>query len=147
MELRPLDDYRDALKQAIQREEDAMDFYEKASAVVHQADQKALLKRLSIEEKGHKKILADFATDISAPPQGSFIPSRYTFHPVTKADLTVDDIFKIAIELEEESIDFYARFLVYFYKTGHEEVFKKIFDAEMKHKEALQKNCAAFSKK
>ena len=146
MELRPLDDYRDALKQAIQREEDAMDFYEKASAVVHQADQKALLKRLAIEEKGHKKILADFATDISAPPQGSFIPSRYTFHPVTKADLTVDDIFKIAIELEEESIDFYARFLVYFYKTGHEEVFKKIFDAEMKHKEALQKNFAAFSK-
>ena len=147
MELRPLDDYRDALKQAIQREEDAMDFYEKASAVVHQADQKALLKRLAIEEKGHKKILADFATDISAPPQGSFIPSRYTFHPVTKADLTVDDIFKIAIELEEESIDFYARFLVYFYKTGHEEVFKKIFDAEMQHKEALQKNFAAFSKK
>ena len=146
MELRPLDDYRDALKQAIQREEDAMDFYEKASAVVHQADQKALLKRLAIEEKGHKKILADFATDISAPPQGSFIPSRYTFHPVTKADLTVDDIFKIAIELEEESIDFYARFLVYFYKTGHEEVFKKIFDAEMKHKEALQKNFSAFSK-
>jgi hypothetical protein len=33
---------------------------------------------------------------------------------------------------------------VYFYKTGHEEVFKKIFDAEMKHKEELQKNFEAF---
>jgi rubrerythrin len=147
MELKPLDDYRDALKEAIKREEDATQFYEEASAVVHQADQKALLKRLAIEEKGHKKILADFATDLATPPKGSFIPSRYTFHPVTKADLTVDDIFRIAIEIEEESIDFYARFLVYFYKTGHEEVFKKIFDTEMKHKEALQKNCEAFSRR
>ncbi len=57
MELKPLDDYRDALKQAIKREEDAMDFYEKAAAVVHQADQKALLKRLSMKKRGTKRYL------------------------------------------------------------------------------------------
>ena len=144
MQLKPLEDYRETLKEAIRREEDAVDFYERSSAVVHQADQKALLKRLAIDEKGHKKILADFADDVTTPPTGYFVPSRYAFNPALKADLTVEDIFKIAIELEEESVDFYARLLVYFYKTGHEAVFKKIFDVEMKHKEELQKNLAAF---
>ncbi len=147
MELKPLDDYRDALKEAVKREDDATAFYEKAAAVVHQADHKALLKRLSIEEKGHKKILAAFATDLTTPPKGSFVPSRYTIDAAIKAGLSVEDIFKIAIELEEETVDFYARLLVYFYKTGNEEVFKKIFDAEMKHKEELQKNLEAFSQK
>ena len=144
MQLKPLEDYRETLKEAIRREEDAVDFYERSSAVVHQADQKALLKRLAIDEKGHKKILADFTDDVTTPPTGYFVPSRYAFNPALKADLTVEDIFKTAIELEEETVNFYARLLVYFYKTGHEEVFKKIFDVEMKHKEELQKNFAAF---
>jgi rubrerythrin len=144
MELKPLEDYRETLKEAIRREEDAVDFYERSSAVVHQADQKALLKRLAIEEKGHKKILADFADDLTTPPKGFFVPSGYAINPAMKADLSVEDIFKTSIELEEETVNFYARLLVYFYKTGHEEVFKKIFDAEMKHKEELQKNFEAF---
>jgi len=38
MELKPLEDYREALKEAIKREEDAVNFYERSSAVVHQAD-------------------------------------------------------------------------------------------------------------
>ena len=147
MELKSLDDYRDALKHAIKREEDALDFYEKVAAVVHQADHKALLKRLAIEEKGHKKILADFAPELSTPPQGAFIPPSYTFDPSTKPYLSVEDIFKMAIQLEEESLNFYARFLVYFFKTGHEEVFKKIFEAEIQHKEQLERNYRAFSKK
>ena len=91
MELKPLDDYREALKEAIKREEDAIDFYERSSAVVRQADRKALLKRLAIEEKGHRKLLADFADDLTTPPKGSFVPSRYAFGPATKADLTVED--------------------------------------------------------
>jgi len=70
MELRPLEDYREALKEAIKREEDAVNFYERSSAVVHQADHKALLKRLAIGEKGHKKILADVA--------GVLIRARYS---------------------------------------------------------------------
>lgn len=147
MQLKPLDDYRDALKHAIKREEDAIDFYEKVAAVVHQADHKALLKRLAIEEKGHKKILTDFAPELTKPPQGAFIPPSYTFSPSAKANLTVEDIFKMAIQLEEESLNFYARFLVYFFKTGHEEVFKKIFEAELQHKEQLQRNYTSFTQK
>jgi rubrerythrin len=140
MQLKTFDDYEDALKLAIQREEDAMYFYEKMAERAHQAEQKSLLKRLAIEEKGHKNILAAFATDITNPPQGAFTPPEYSFEDLEEKDLTTEKIFQLAIQKEEESLNFYGRFLVYFFKTGHEDVFKNIFEVELKHKEQLERN-------
>jgi hypothetical protein len=146
MELKTLHDYKDALQAAIQREKDAHHFYETMADKVHQADQKALLKRLAIEEKGHEKLLTDFAADVENPPQGSFTPPEYSFDTIAVKDLTSEDIFKMAIQLEEESLNFYSRFLVYFFKTGHEDVFRKIFEVELKHKEDLERNFKDFFK-
>ena len=147
MLLKTFDDYKDALKLAIAREEDAMHFYETMADKAHQAGQKSLLKRLAIEEKGHKKILAAFASDITNPPHGSFTPPEYSFEDLEEKGLTTEKIFQLAIRKEEESLNFYARFLVYFFKTGHEEVFKKIFEVELKHKEQLERNFEDFVKK
>ena len=105
------------------------------------------MKRLAIEEKGHKKILAAFASDITNPPQGAFTPPEYSFDDLEAKDLTTEKIFQLAIHKEEESLNFYARFLVYFFKTGHEDVFKKIFEVELKHKEQLERNFNDFVKK
>ena len=146
MEVKTLDDYKDALQAAIQREKDAHLFYETMADRVHQADHKALLKRLAIEEKGHEKLLTDFASHVDNPPQGSFYPPDYSFDTIAEKDLTSEDIFKMAIQLEEESLNFYSRFLVYFFKTGHEDVFRKIFEVEMKHKEELERNFKDFFK-
>ena len=147
MQLKTFDDYREALKLAIQREEDAAQFYQTMADRIHQPDPKALLKRLAIEEKGHKEILAKFASEVKNPPEGSFIPPDYSFDQVDENDLTTEKIFQIAIQKEEESLNFYSRFLVYFFKTGHEEVFKKIFEVELKHKEQLERNYENFIKK
>ena len=147
MQLKTFDDYRDALKLAIQREEDAMHFYETMADKVHQAEQKSLLKRLAIEEKEHKKILAAFSSEIKNPPLGSFTPPAYSFDDVEEKDLTTEKIFQIAIQKEEESLNFYARFLVYFFKTGHEDVFRNIFEVELTHKEQLERNFQDFVKK
>jgi len=146
MEVKTLDDYKDALQAAIQREKDAHLFYETMADRVHQADHKALLKRLAIEEKGHEKLLTDFASHVDNPPQGSFYPPDYSFDTIAEKDLTSEDIFKMAIQLEEESLNFYSRFLVYFFKTGHEDVFRKIFEVELKHKEELERNFKDFFK-
>ncbi|KPJ58845.1 MAG: hypothetical protein AMJ42_02535 [Deltaproteobacteria bacterium DG_8] len=147
MQIKTFDDYKDALRLAIQREENAAQFYQTMADKVHQPDPKALLKRLAIDEKEHKKILTEFASEVKNPPQGSFTPPKYSFDKVENKDLTTDKIFKMAIQLEEESLNFYSRFLVYFYKTGHEEVFKKIFEVELKHKEQLERNFEDFVKK
>jgi len=146
MEVKTLDDYKDALQTAIQREKDAHHFYETMADKVHQADQKSLLKRLAIEEKGHEKLLTDFAADVENPPQGSFTPPEYSFDTIAEKDPTSEDIFRMAIRLEEESLNFYSRFLVYFFKTGHEDVFRKIFEVELKHKEDLERNFKDFFK-
>lgn len=146
MEVKTLDDYKGALQAAIQREKDAHHFYETMANKVHQADQKALLKRLAIEEKGHEKLLTDFASHVENPPHGSFTPPEYSFDTIAEKDMSAEDIFRMAIQLEDESLNFYSRFLVYFFKTGHEEVFKKIFEVELKHKEDLEKNFQDFFK-
>jgi len=144
MEVKTLDDYKEALQAAIQREKDAHHFYDMMADRVHQADQKALLKRLAIEEKGHQKLLTDFAADVENPPQGSFTPPEYSFDTIAEKNLSSEDIFKMAIQLEEESLNFYSRFLVYFFKTGHEDIFRKIFEVELKHKEDLERNFRDF---
>ena len=146
MQVKTLDDYKDALHAAIQREKDAHHFYDMMADKVHRADQKALLKRLSIEEKGHEKLLTDFAAHVENPPQGSFTPPEYSFDTIAGKDLSSEDIFTMAIQLEEESLNFYSRFLVYFFKTGHEDVFRKIFEVELKHKEELERNFKDFFK-
>ncbi len=146
MQIKTFDDYRDALKLAIQREEDATHFYETMAEMAHQTEQKTLLKRLAIEEKGHKKILTAFSSDVNNPPKGSFTPPEYSFDKIEEKDLTTERIFQIAIEKEEESLNFYARFLIYFFKTGHEDVFKNIFEVELKHKEQLERNFNDFVK-
>ncbi len=147
MQVTTFDDYREALKLAVQREEDARHFYQTMGDKVHQPDSKALLKRLAIEEKEHKKILTSFASEVKNPPQGSFTPPEYSFDQIEEKDLSTENIFKMAIQLEEESLNFYSRFLVYFFKTGHEEIFRKIFEVELKHKEQLERNFENFIKK
>ncbi|MBW2184146.1 MAG: hypothetical protein JRF49_09825 [Deltaproteobacteria bacterium] len=82
MQVKIYDDYREAIKLAIQREEDAFQFYQSMADKVHQPDPKALLKRLAIEEKAHKKILAEFATEVKNHPEGYFTPPEYSFDQV-----------------------------------------------------------------
>jgi len=141
------DDYRETLKLAIQREEDAFQFYQNMADKVHQLAPKTLLKRLAIEEKEHKKILANFASEVKNQPEGTFTPPAYSFNKIENTDLTIDTIFNMALQLEEESLNFYSRLLVYFFKTGHEEVFRKIFEVELRHKEELEKTFQNFTKK
>jgi len=147
MLLKTYDDYREAIKLAIKREEDAFQFYQSMADKVHQPDPKTLLKRLAIEEKEHKKILTQFASEVKNQPEGAFTPPEYSFDQIEDKDLTIDNIFKMAIQLEEESLNFYSRFLVYFFKTGHEEIFRKIFEIELRHKEELERNFENFTKK
>ena len=147
MQVKTFNDYREALKLAIKREEDATQFYQTMADKVHKPAPKALLKRLAIEEKEHKKILSEFASEVKNPPEGSFTPPAYSFDQIEEKDLTTEKIFRIAIQKEDESLNFYSRFLVYFFKTGNEEVFKKIFEAEFRHKEQLERNFEDFVKK
>ncbi len=147
METNYIEDYKDAVQLAINRESEAEQFYETMTGRVHEADAKSLLKRLAIEEKKHQKLLNNFSGEVKTIPRGAFIPPENFYFKISDNDLqTTEGIFKIAIQREEESLNFYSRFLVYFFGTGHEKLFKEIFEMELTHKEQLERNMKNFLK-
>ena len=141
-------DYREALKLAIQREIEAENFYDRAAEKVHVSEPKSLLKRLAIEEKRHQALLNKFMNEVEKPPQGHFIAPSDRAYEIKEEDLkTTEQIFTFAIQKEEESLNFYARLLVYFFGTGTEKVFMEIFEMERDHKERLERNRESFFRK
>ena len=141
MQTNTIDDYQDAIQLAIEREVESEQFYETIATKVHEPESKSLLKRLAIEEKKHQKLLKHFSSEVPARPTEAFIPPINYTDAINIEDMkTIENIFKIAIQKEEESLNFYSRFLVYFFGTGHEKLFKEIFNMELSHKEQLERN-------
>ena len=147
MKTTSINDYQEAIQFAIEREVDAERFYESIAEKVHEPETKSLLKRLAIEEKKHQKLLHAFSSEVTAGPGGAFIPpAHYNSTIDVQRMKTVEDIFTVAIQKEEESLNFYARFMVYFFGTGHEKLFKEIFAMELNHKEQLERNMSSYLK-
>jgi rubrerythrin len=141
MQTNTIDDYNDAIQLAIDREVETEQFYEAIAEKVHEPEAKSLLKRLAIEEKKHQKLLSNFRGKVTVRPTEAFIPPiNYSGATDIQDMKTVENIFKIAIQKEEDSLNFYSRFLVYFFGTGHEKLFKEIFSMELSHKEQLERN-------
>ena len=136
-----IENYKEAVQLAIERESEAERFYDKFAENVHEPDAKSLLKRLAIEEKKHQKLLHTFSGEVKTVPEGAFIPPGNFAHDFSEQDIkTTEDIFKTAIHQEEVSLNFYSRLLVYFFGTGHEKLFREIFNMEVDHKEQLERN-------
>jgi rubrerythrin len=147
METISINDYKEAIQFAIEREVDTERFYEAIADKVHEPEAKSLLKRLAIEEKKHQKLLHAFSSEVKAGPDGAFIPPAHYASAIDFQRMkTVEDIFTVAIQKEEESLNFYARFLAYFFGTGHEKLFKEIFTMELNHKEQLERNMNTYLK-
>jgi rubrerythrin len=148
MQTNTIDDYKDAIQLAIDREVETEQFYDAVAEKVHEPEAKSLLKRLAIEEKKHQKLLRHFSSEVTASPTEAFIPPvNYTGTIDIQKLKTVENIFIIAIQKEEESLNFYSRFLVYFLGSGHEKLFKEIFVMELSHKEQLERNMKNYLKK
>ena len=136
-----IENYKEAVQLAIERESEAERFYDKFAENVHEPDAKSLLKRLAIEEKKHQKLLHTFSGEVKTVPEGAFIPPENFAYDFSEQNIkTTEDIFKTAIQQEEVSLNFYARLLVYFFGTGHEKLFREIFNMEVDHKEQLERN-------
>jgi hypothetical protein len=145
METSYITDYQEAIQLAIEREVETERFYEAIAEKVHEPEAKSLLKRLAIEEKKHQKLLHAFSSEVTTAPAGAFIPPAH--EDILQHMKTVEDIFTVAIQKEEESLNFYSRFLVYFLGTGHEKLFKEIFTMELNHKEQLERNMKNYIKR
>ena len=139
------DTFEDIINYAIEKEEEAVAFYEEAGSLEPYAWAKETFKEFAEEERKHKTLLEGFL-------KGEKVVADYKFEWVTdikRSDYLVDmtyekgmsyaDVLRLAMKREEKALAFYNELEK---KPGGEElmlVFKMLAQEEAKHKLALEK--------
>ncbi|MHA1960868.1 MAG: ferritin family protein [Candidatus Thorarchaeota archaeon] len=131
---------------AIQREEEAREFYTKAAENAERASSKKLLLELARQEEGHKKKLESalgegvcdtFACDTIEELEDMDLSQYLTDVPL-KPSSSSQDILIVAIKKEEGAINFYKALSELTGDSSHRTVFETLAGEEKKHKELLE---------
>ena len=138
------DTFEEIIRYAIEREKEAVDFYEEASRLEPYAWAKEAFEGFAKEEQKHAALLEEFL-------KGEKVVSDYKFEWITdikRSDYLVNmtyekgmsyaDVLRLAMKREEMALAFYNDLEK---KPGKEElikVFKMLAQEEAKHKLALE---------
>lgn len=131
---------------AIQREEEAYEFYVKAAEYAELPSSKQLLKELAKQEEGHKKKLLSalsggvcetFSCNTIEEFEGHDL-SRYLIEIPLEAGSNSQDILIVAIKREEGARDFYKSLSELTTSTSHRTVFESLAKEEQNHKDRLE---------
>ena len=139
------DTFEEIIRYAMEKEEEAVAFYEEASSLEPYAWAKETFEDFAKEEQKHKTLLEGFL-------KGEKLVIDYKFEWVTdikRSDYLVDmtyekgmsypDVLRLAMKREEKALAFYNELQK---RPGGEElmlVFKMLAQEEAKHKLALEK--------
>jgi len=141
MEQRRLGDYIDI---AIQREEEAHQFYTDLLRNVKDASAKDALTLLANEEKKHKAFLVSYrdggfgsnALQLSHPID--YKVAEHMDRPDIQKDMQSKDVFLIAAHRELNSYNFYMGLADLHPEGELREIFRKMASEELKHKEKVE---------
>lgn len=141
MEQRRLGDYIDI---AIQREEEAHQFYTDLLGNVRDASAKDALTLLANEEKKHKAFLVSYrdggfganALQLSHPID--YKVAEHMDRPDIQKDLQSKEVFLIAAHRELNSYNFYMGLADLHPEGELREIFRKMASEELKHKEKVE---------
>lgn len=131
---------------AIQREEEAYDFYMKASENAELPSSKQLLKELALQEQGHKNklqhalgagVCETFSCSTIEEFEGHDL-SKYLIEIPLESGSSSQDILIVAIKREEGAYDFYKTLSELTTSADHRTVFEFLATEEKKHKERLE---------
>ena len=145
----------EALNLAIQREEEAFNYYTNAASRVTSANGKRMLSWLASEEKGHIRILEKLCgqleksgkwlcaeeytcSDLSDPLDCSELPSRPPDDIEQDFDLPEMDILKIAMDAESEAVDYYNSLAADTMDADGRAMLKKLAGIEKGHLDLLE---------
>ncbi|HPC47122.1 MAG TPA: ferritin family protein [Deltaproteobacteria bacterium] len=141
MEQKRLGDYIDI---AIQREEEAYQFYTELSGRVADRSAKDALELLAGEEKKHKAFLVTYrdggyakdALRMNAPIDYKI--AQHMDRPDIQADMSSKDVFLIAAHRELNSYNFYTGLAELHPEGELREIFLKMASEELRHKEKAE---------
>jgi rubrerythrin len=129
---------------AIQREEEALNFYLSLCSVVQDKTAKDTLKYLAEEEAGHKAFLVkckeQMSCDVVLRPDFpvDYKVAEHLKQPDIKKDLNSEEVFLIAANRELNAHNFYKDLADLYPKGQVKELLSRMASEEMKHKEKME---------
>lgn len=137
------DDFKAIIEFGIQREREAVMFYEDLQTKVKFSAQKEMLKELEMMERGHITVLSNFlekgSENIVHKDVEDLHISEYIVNDEPKGDLTYQDILIVAMKREEASTKLYRDLAERFRGTETEGIFKRLAEEEAGHKLKFEK--------
>jgi rubrerythrin len=141
MEEKRLGDY---INIAIEREEEAYEFYMDLFTRIEDTAAKDTLKLLAGEEKKHKKFLISYrdggygADALRMNDPIDYKIAEHLKQPDIKKDMTSADVYLVAAHREQNSYKFYSSIADLHPEGELRDIFKKIAREELKHKEKVE---------
>ena len=135
--------FKEMIQFAIQREIEAMDFYDKASKMVKHSGTKDLFLDFRKQEEGHKKKLEKVKAGKIVLGKIEKIPnlkiSDYMVETELKPDIAYGDILRVAMKREERSVKLYTDLNEKNQDENLKNLFTFLIQEENKHKYYIEK--------
>jgi rubrerythrin len=134
--------FMEIIEFAIDREEEAANFYRELQGMAKLDSSKIILKELENMEIGHKKVLLNFKNAGLSEYKPKIITdlkiSDYMMDVVTHKEMTYQEILISAIKREENALYMYKALAAETDNEEHKNLFNMIADEEAKHKLQLE---------
>lgn len=128
---------------AIQREEEAVVFYQELQSITKFSDKKALLKDLENMERGHivslKQLRKKEIEVIEIPEVENLHISDYIVPSRLTSEMSYQDILVTAIKKEEKAYELYNKLAQQADEETIKKIFSKLASEEAQHKHMFEK--------
>ena len=135
---------KEIIEFAIEREKEAVSFYEDASARQEYSDARKMFKDFANEERKHRALLEGFlkGEKTIVDYQFKWIPdmkrSNYIVDLQYEKGMPYSDILRLAMKREEKAFKFYTDFSERTETREHKKLFQILAQEEAKHKLKLE---------
>ena len=135
---------KEIIEFAIEREKEAVSFYEDASSRQEYSDARKMFKDFANEERKHRALLEGFLKGerTIADYRFKWIPdmkrSNYLVDIPYEKGMPYADILRLAMKREEKSLDLYNKLALEIDDKEMKQIFKVLCQEEAKHKLALE---------
>ena len=135
--------FDEIIKFAIEREEEAVEFYRGLQEMVSFKSKKEMLRDIENMEKGHIVILQNIRSiavyDLKIPKVENLAISDYLVHSEPGPDMSYQDILVIAMKKEEMAQKMYSKLAEEAFDDKIKKLFLKLSSEEAKHKLFFEK--------
>jgi rubrerythrin len=129
------------LERAIANEDAAEAFYRQAAAAVRDAVTREALNQLADEERGHKRLLADFQSGLRPLPPAPAVPPSLVDTlgcPAFTTDMKPPDAFLLAACKERLAVRFYEDWAKLYPPGPERDLLGNLADVEHRHQERVE---------